>query len=66
MTGEKIEKAVSNLELAVRKIELYQKRAENTDGGEFLGDSIVLIRDSLDILRGLEVSQEIEFYSDPD
>ena len=66
MTGEKIEKAVSNLELAVRKIELYQKRAKNTDGVEFLSDSIVLIRGSLDILRGLEVSQEIEFYSDPD
>lgn len=63
MTGEKIEKAVTNLELAIRKIELYRKRNSGQDGSEYLDDSMLLIRESLEILRGFEISREIDFYS---
>jgi hypothetical protein len=63
MTEEKIEKAAANLELAIRKIELYQKRNTCPDGKEYLDDSLFLIKESLEVLRGFEIASEIESYS---
>jgi hypothetical protein len=64
MTDEKIEDAITHLELAIQQIENFHSKCESEPGTEALVYSVSLIKEVLSSLRDLEIKKEIDSFSD--
>jgi hypothetical protein len=66
MTDEKIEDAITHLELAVQQIENFHSKCECEPGSEALVYSVSLIKEVLLFLRDFEIKKEIDSFSNPE
>jgi hypothetical protein len=66
MTDEKVEDAITHLELAIQQIETFHSKCECEPGSEALVYSISLIKEVLSYLREFEIKNEIDSFSEPE
>jgi hypothetical protein len=66
MTDEKVEDAITQLELAIQQIEIFYSKNESEPGSEALVYSISLIKEVLSYLRDDEIIKEIDSFSEPE